>query len=78
MMSAPPARSQEAWVARRLWEATVCWILAAVTSGVQNLVRKLLRDRAVPTLVVNSGPSSSIEGVTRFRTATLAGLRGEC
>ena len=54
MMSAPPASSQEACAARRLWNVTVCWTLAALTAGVQNLVRKLLRDRGVPALEVNS------------------------
>ena len=74
MMSAPPARSQEAWAARRLWKVTVCWIFAALTAGVQYLVRKLLRDRAVPALEVNSSPSSYGRAQRDMTTGALACL----
>src|SRR3954452_8284032 len=58
MMSAPPARSQEAWAARRLWKVTFWSTLALVTADVQYLVRKLFRDSAVPAVEVKSRSSS--------------------
>jgi hypothetical protein len=43
-MSVPPARSHDAWAARRLWKVTMQPRSAAVMAGIQTLLRKLLRD----------------------------------
>jgi hypothetical protein len=46
-MSAPPASSQDACVARRLWKVTFWSSVATLTARFQYLVRKLFRDSAV-------------------------------